>query len=211
VKLFKTFLVVVLVFSPFSLFAAEQSEQDKLLAVQKIEIIDKPALMIGMGLTQRMSDDYYIGAFYLEEAVQYDGSDEFMFVEVARRMEFRIASSSNVSARSFARKLAEGIRINNERDAVKAQSTALGRLMRMFRGTYKKGDVLQFDYHKNFGTRVKLNGRTLGELPNSNELYKLLVKVWVGDRPPSSRFKAGIMGNNESDYAISLLKKFVAL
>ena len=210
-KHFKLFIIFVLISSPLAAFAAEQTEEEKLLAVQRIDIIDKSALMIGMGLTQLMSDDYYIGAFYLDEAVQYDGSDEFMFVEVARCMEFRMASTSNISARSFARKLAESIRINNERDEVSAHSSKLGRFIRMFRGTYKKGDVLRFYYHQNFGTRITLNDRVLGEIENSAELYKLLIKVWVGERPPSSKFKEGIMGNNDGNYAVTLLKKFVAL
>lgn len=191
--------------------AAEQTEEEKLLSVQRIDIIDKPALMIGMGLTQRMSDDYYIGALYLDENVPYDGTEDYLLIEVARRMEFRIASDSSISARSFSRKLAEGIRINNTRDAISAQKADIARMMRYFRGTYKKGDVLAIDYHKNFGTRFSLNGRTLGEVPNSNELYKLLIKVWIGERPPSSKFKQGIIGNNDADYAVDLLRKFVAL
>lgn len=210
-KVFKTFILLLVVLFAGIVAAAEQTEEEKLLSVQKVEIIDKPALMIGMGLTQRMSDDYYIGALYLDENVPYDGTDEYLLIEVPRRMEFRIASDSSISARSFARKLAEGIRINNERDAISSQKSDVARMMRFFRGTYKKGDVLRFDYHKNFGTRFSLNGRTLGEIPNSNELYKLLIKVWIGERPPSSKFRQGIVGNNDGDYAIELLRKFVAL
>lgn len=207
----KLLLASILIASSGLLFAAEQTEEEKLLAVQRVDIIDKPALMIGMGLTQRMSDDYYIAALYLEENVQFDGSDVFLYEPVVRRMEFRIASTSSVSARSFARKLAEGIRINNNRDDISKQKAQLARLMKYFRGTYKRGDIIKFDYHNSFGTRISLNSRVLGEIPRSNDLYKLLVKVWVGERPPSSRFKEGIMGKNEPEYAVSLLKKFVAL
>ena len=210
-KLFRLGLILVFLGNLLPLKAAEQTLEQRLLALQKIEIIDKPALMIGMGLTQLMSDDYYIGAFYLDEVVQYDGSNEFLYVEVARRMEFRIASSSSVSARSFSRKLAEAIRINNDRDDVSRLKTEVGRLLKMFKGTYQKGDVLQFDYHTNFGTRVILNGQILGEIPRSNELYKLLINIWVGERPPSSKFKEGILGNNDGAYAISLLRKFIDL
>ncbi|TQV76980.1 hypothetical protein FLL45_03235 [Aliikangiella marina] len=210
-KTLKVLLTAILVMTTGTLIAAEPTEEEKLLAVQRIDIIDKPALMIGMGLTQRMSDDYYIAALYLEENVQFDGTDVFLYEPVVRRMEFRIASTSSVSARSFARKLAEGIRINNARDDISLQKAQVARLMRFFRGTYKKGDVLRFDYHNSFGTRVSLNDRVLGEIPRSNDMYKLLIKVWVGERPPSSRFKEGIMGKNEPEYAVNLLKKFVAL
>ncbi len=61
--------VGLLVFS-FQSLSAEKTENEKLIAIQKVEIIDKPALMVGMAKTYRMSDDYYIGAMYLDQNVQ---------------------------------------------------------------------------------------------------------------------------------------------
>lgn len=210
-KFLQSISLVVLLGLLSSVVSAEQTENEKLIAIQKVNILDRSAIMIGMGLTTRHRDDFYIGSFYLDEAVQYEGSDEFLFMEVPRRMEFKIASDSKISARAFGRKLAESIRINNDRQKIKAESKNLGRLMRMLRGTYKKGDTLRFDYHKTFGTRVYLNGRSQGEIPNSEPLYKLLVNMWVGERPPTQNFKKGILGENEGDYAVELLRKYVSL
>ncbi|WP_444998241.1 chalcone isomerase family protein [Aliikangiella sp. IMCC44359] len=209
-KYLKLFLLVLCVLN-FSCFAQEQSENERMLAVQKISIIDRPAQMVGIGLTQLLNDDYYVGAFYLDENVQYDGTADFFFVEAARRMEFRFASSKSISARSFKRKLAENVRINNTRDAINAQKSQIARFMRFFKGTYKKGDVLSFDYHHTFGTRVILNGKTIGEVELSHGLYNLLVNIWVGERPPSSAFKLGIVGKNDIDYQIELQRKFISL
>lgn len=213
-KLLNLFILILMVISLPVLSAeqtAEQIEQDKIRAVQKIQILDRPLLMRGMGLTQLMSDDYYIGAFYLDELAVFDDGDDFVYIEVPRRMEFRFASERKISGRGFGRNLAERIRINNTPGNIKAEKANLQKFIRLFRGSYKKGDVISFDYHRDFGTRVYLNSRRLGEIKNSRDLYRLLVKMWVGDRPPSSTFKKGIIGRNDGDYAIELLKRYVSL
>jgi hypothetical protein len=191
--------------------AAEQTENEKLIAVQKITIVDRPLIMAGMGLTQLISDDYYIGAFYIDSAATYAEPDDLVYIDATRRMEFRFASKRKISARSFARKIAEGIRLNNSKANIDAEKDKLKKLMGMFKGNYKKGDILSFDYHQSFGLKVLLNGRTIGTIERSRDLYRLLVKIWVGDRPPSSKFKVGITGKNDNAYAIELLKRFIAL
>lgn len=201
----------VLMISTLNVQSAEQTENEKLLAVQKITIIDRPLLMVGMGLTQSIGGDYYIGAFYIDEAAQYSSGDDLIFIDAPRRMEFRFASDHKVSGRGFGRKIAEGIRINNTAEQIKDEKDKLRTLVKLFKGSYKKGDVLRFDYHNSFGTRVILNGRTLGAIKGSKDLYRLLVRTWVGERPPSSLFKVGITGQNESNYAIELLKRYISL
>ncbi len=190
---------------------ADLTESEKLIAVQKITIVDRPLIMRGMGLTQMLNDDYYIGAFYLDDAATFATGDDLVFIDAPRRMEFRFASEHKISARGFGRKIAEGIRINNEKINIDSEASKLGKLMGLFKGSYKKGDIIRFDYHTSFGTRISLNGRTLGTIARSRDFYRLLVRLWVGERPPSSLFKEGIIGKNEDNYSISLLKRFVSL
>ncbi len=191
---------------------AEETEADKLRAVQKINLGGRPLIMVGMGLTQLMNDDYYIGAFYIDEAAQYSAAEDLADFDANRRMEFRFASERKVSARGFARKIAEGIRINNASANVKSENDKLRRLFKLFAGSYKKGDIICLEYYANSGsTKVRQNGRIIGEIERSRDLYRLLVKTWVGERPPSSLFREGISGKNENTYAIALLKRFIAL
>jgi len=158
-----------------------------------------------------LNDDYYIGAFYLDDAATFASGDDLVFIDAPRRMEFRFASEHKISARGFGRKIAEGIRINNEKINIDSENAKLKKLMGLFKGTYKKGDIIRFDYHNSFGTRVSYNGRTLGTISRSRDFYRLLVRLWVGERPPSSLFKEGIIGKNEDTYSINLLKRFVSL
>ncbi|WP_196137681.1 chalcone isomerase family protein [Aliikangiella sp. G2MR2-5] len=208
-------VVTFLVLANFS-FAEEATSEaelnEKLMAAQKIKLGDRPLLMVGMGLTRLMNDDYYIGAFYVDEAAQYDMGEDLAYLDASRRMEFRIASKSNISGRGFKRKLAEAIRINNAPTNVKGESEGLQQLFKLFKGTYKPGDKICFDYYKQGAiTRVTYNGRTLGEVRRSKDLYQLLLKTWLGERPPSSKFKEGISGRNDTKYALDLLRRFVTL
>ncbi len=210
-KSIKYLFFLLIVIRPAFVLSDQLPSQAELIALQRVELIDKPALMIGMGLTKQLNGDFYIGAFYLDESVQYGGGKEFFQMDVPRRMVFKIASKRPVHASSFVRNLIEGIKINNEAEKLKAEGRKVRQIMRHFHGSFRKGDTISFDYHRNFGVRVRLNGRILGQVKGSNQLYGLLVNMWVGDRPPSSKFKTGIMGGNSSEDAVGLLKSYFQL
>ena len=191
---------------------AEETEQEKMLAAQKLRLDGSDLQMIGMGLTQLMNDDYYIGAFYIDVAAEFIEPGDLAYIDAARRMEFRFASERKISASGFSRKIAELIRINNAAANVKSESQGLGRLLKMFKGSYQKGDIICIDYLRGSAqVQVRYNGRLMGQIDGARDLYQLLVKTWVGDRPPSSRFKEGIAGKNENEYAVSLLRRYVNL
>lgn len=205
------FFVFLVIVGSIQIQAEDSISHEKLVSIQKVELIDRPALMVGMGLTKQLNDDYYIGAFYLDEAVHYSGGKEFFEMDVPRRMVFKIASKRRVSAASFVRSLKEGIRINSDSKKIKSEGRKISQLLGFLRGSYRQGDVIAFDYHSNFGVRVRLNNRIVGQIKGSSSFYSLLVNVWVGNRPPSSKFKVGIMGGNTGEDAVDLLKRFVAL
>ena len=123
-------------------------------------------------------------------------------------MEFKFVNERKISGRTFVRKFAEGIKINNTSDEVKDNMTKIKLFNSFFKRSIKKGDVLRFDYHKDFGTRVYLNKRLLGEIPYSLDLYRCLLNVWLGESPPSAKFKLGLLGHNGDEYAIKLQKRF---
>lgn len=184
-----------------------------LFSLQNPKLLDRPLIMTGMGLERIQNDDYYIGVFFLDKNIAGASPADVVFTDETRRMEIKIASSRSVSGRAFARKLAGGIRINNERAALDDpdHKRQLKRFIGLFNGSYKKGDILRFDYHRNFGTRVSLNGRVLGEIAQSSQLYGFLINIWIGERPPSSSFKSGIMGLNNDKRAIELQNYYLSL
>ncbi|MBV1909695.1 MAG: chalcone isomerase family protein [Kangiellaceae bacterium] len=191
----------------FNLFAADGQQ----VQPGKIVISDRPLIPTGYGLTKLLNRDYYLGRFAIDQAAVYRSPEDLVYIDAARQMEFKFLTDRKISGATFARNLAASMKINNESPSLKEHLTKIRAFKRFFTRSIKKGDVLRFDYHKSFGTRVYLNKRILGEIPNSSEFYRILLNTWLGERPPSARFKSGILGQNGDDYAISLQQQYESM
>jgi len=192
--------------------AVDQAAVQVALKERPIEkILGRPLIPTGYGEAKFLNKDFYLGCFLIDSAAVYRTPEDLLFIDAARRMEFKFLSEKKISGRSFAQRLLQSIKINNDPDALRAN---IGNL-KLFRGFFKrsisKGDILRFDYHQRFGTRVYLNKRLLGEIADSNEFYRFILNTWLGDRPPSAKFKRGLLGQNGDEYAIQLQKRFDSL
>ncbi len=174
----------------------------------EVFILDRPLIPTGYGLTKLLNKDYYLGRFSIDKSAIYRSAEDLVFIDAARQMEFKFLTERKISGATFARNLLASMKINNESAALKDKMDKIKRFKRFFNRAIKKGDVLRIDYHMDFGTRVYLNNRLLGEVPDSREFYRFVLNTWLGDRPPSSTFKTGILGQNGDDYAISLQQQY---
>ena len=197
-------LIFISLFLFTSIVHAEQASN----VPQVAKISDRVLIPTGYGLTQMLGEDYYLARFSIDRDAIFGSAEDLAFVDAARRMEFKFISARKISGRSFVRKIAEGMKINNEKSALKENMSSIKSFMSFFRRSIKQGDTLRFDYHESFGTRVYLNKRMLGEISYSRAFYRCLLNVWVGDRPPSSKFKKGIVGQNGDEYAINLQQRY---
>ncbi|MGB0496399.1 MAG: chalcone isomerase family protein, partial [Kangiellaceae bacterium] len=173
----------------------------------KAKILERTLIPTGYGLTKFLNKDFYLARFSIDESADYINADDLIYLDAARRMEFKFVSDK-ISSKTFWRRLSQGMKINNDRDALKDNLVFVKQLKTFFRRVIKKGDVIRFDYHRDFGTRVYHNKRFLGEISDSREFYRFIVNVWFGNRPPSNRFKEGLLGRNGDDYAINMQHRF---
>lgn len=176
-----------------------------------LKILDRPLIPTGYGEAKFLYKDFYLGCFLIDSSAVYRTPEDLLFIDAARRMEFKFVTEKRMSGRAFAQQLLQSIKINNASDALRANIANLRLFKDFFKRSIKKGDILRFDYHKRFGTRVYLNKRLIGEISDSNEFYRFILNTWLGDRPPSAKFKRGILGQNGDEYAIELQKRFDAL
>jgi hypothetical protein len=65
-------------------------------------------------------------------------------------------------------------------------------LMSLGRG--KKGEVIAFDFLPDAGTVVLRNGEAKGAAIPGEELYRALLRVWVGDHPGDGGLKKALLG-----------------
>jgi hypothetical protein len=58
----------------------------------------------------------------------------------------------------------------------------------------REGDVITFDWLPDAGTRVSLNGEAQGKAIPGDDLYRALLRVWLGDRPTNAGLKRALLG-----------------
>lgn len=188
-------------------FAAENDSKGP----GEVYILDRPLIPTGYGLTKQLNKDYYLGRFSIDKSAVYRSLEDLLIIDAARQMEYKFVSDRKISGSTFARKLAEAMKINNDPEALRDNIVKIKRFKNFFKKPFKKGDVLRFDYHTSFGTRVFHNNRLIGEVPASHEFFRFVLNTWVGTRPPSSTFKTGVLGQNGDEYAIRLQQRYESM
>lgn len=186
-------------------FSALSASNEELYAIQKTTVGDSELFLNGMGAVKKLNATYYIAALYLPEKTTLD--TDIIFLESPKRLTLRFALN-RVSARSFGREMAGGLRINNESEEIQAYRNELRKFIGLFKGIYAKGDSLTFDYVPKRGVTVRHNDEVLGTIKKRG-FDKVLFKAWLGEKPFSTAFKKGLVGSNEDKYAIDLLRTYV--
>ena len=174
-------------------------------------ILDTQLIPTGYGVTKLLKHDYFLASLLIDKNAIYGSAEDIIYIDAARRMEFKFIADRKISGRTFGREMAAAIKINNIKDEIIDSKLQIRQFMKLFSRSIKKGDVLRFDYHDDFGTRVYLNNRRLGEIAYSKLFYRLLLRTWLGERPPSSQFKTGILGQNGDEYAIAMQNRYQSL
>ena len=78
------------------------------------------------------------------------------------------------------------IGILRERDALVATLKAIGEA--------KKGDVINFDYTPDGGTRITVNGQPKGNPIPGADFFSAVLRIWLGDKPADETLKKGMLG-----------------
>lgn len=60
-------------------------------------------------------------------------------------------------------------------------------------GTLKPGDVIELDYVPDQGVSLRRNGKVVGTPQAGEDLYRAVLKVFIGDNPIDQRMKDGLM------------------
>jgi hypothetical protein len=170
-------------------------------------VLGQEVFLNGMGVVKKLNTDYYIAALYLKEKSSID--TDIVYLETPKRLIIRFALD-RVSARSFGRELAGSLKINNTPEELQAYRNELRTFVGLFRGIYDKGDSLTFDYLPKEGVTVSHNEKVIGKISRAG-FDKVLFKAWLGEKPLSSAFKKGLVGQNNDKMAIELAHKFVDL
>lgn len=163
----------------------------------------------GLAVHSKLRNDLYMAALYTE----IGSSDAQMLLESDqnKRMELRVLAK-RWSARGFAEHWNQALIINNSEDDLAKFAREVRRFTSAVRGKLVPGDRITIDYRSKQYTRLYVDGvRLLSVKKDPQQFFQLLLRCWIGPRPPSTEFKQNILNLPTGDEGSGLLARYEAL
>ena len=145
----------------------------------------------GAGLHRALFFKIYVAALYLVEKQTSPAG----VLALAGPKRISITLLRDIPARRLVDSLMDGIHDNTsreERPHLKGRLDGLTAIL-MSLGRGKRGDVIAFDFLPDAGTVVLLNGEAAGTAIPGEDLYRALLRVWVGDHPGDGGLKKALL------------------
>lgn len=128
----------------------------------------------------------YVGALYLPSGID----PHKVLTPVAKRLELSYFHA--IEADDFARATRQKIEENVSADALSTISARIEELGRLYQDVVP-GDRYALTYTPGNGTRLTLNGQTLGVI-DGEDFAKAVFSVWLGKNPIDQKFKTALLG-----------------
>lgn len=146
----------------------------------------------GAGLRKKFLLKVYVGALYLAEA----GGDAEAILERDQpaRMEMHFLRGG-IERDQINDAWREGIVANNPGAVVDTIADDRDAFLDQTPAEIAEGDILTVEYVPGEGAQLAYNGETQGAAVGGHDLFAALLSTWVGDDPPSSRLREGVLGD----------------
>lgn len=177
----------------FALFAGSVSaaELAGVSLPENAEVAGQELVLNGMGLREKFWVDVYVGALYLPQpATQAEAA---INMEGPSRMVMHFVHDA--PADKVIEGWVEGFGNNNEKAVTDALAERLETFNGFFAADIKDGEAVVLDYVPGEGTHVSLNGEEKGTI-EGEDFNRALRAVWLGPKPPSKNFRAGLLGKD---------------
>lgn len=145
--------------------------------------------MTGMAAYTELKRPFYIGALYSDSTVV--DAESFLATQGRRRMDIRV-NGTRYTPRRFSSQWTQALLINGSPEQLDRFDDAFVQFNNLPKETFKVGDQIVIDSFPEGATVVSVNGTTMLSVAKSG-FFELLVSTWIGDKPPSSDFKAAIL------------------
>lgn len=146
----------------------------------------------GAGVRTRAVFKVYVAGLYVPQKA--GDANALLAQKGARRVSITMLRS--VDAETFAGALNDGLRNNHSEAQLagwKAQIEALNANLKAV-GEAKKGDVIQFEFVPEAGTRVTVRGQARGSMIPGEDFFTAVLRIWIGDKPVDGGLKKGLLG-----------------
>jgi colicin import membrane protein len=146
----------------------------------------------GVGVHSELRKEWFLNALYLTSKT--DDAEDVVSTPGIKRMELRVLADS-LSGRRLKRFWIERIKNNNEASSVLANAKSVRDFANLMDNDLVAGDIVTIDALSS-ATVVSINGSEIGRTDAA--AFPLILRTWVGSRPPSSEFKEAILGDVSS-------------
>jgi hypothetical protein len=157
-----------------------------------VQVASAPLQLNGAGVRTRAIFKVYVAGLYVPQKSK--DATALLSQKGPRRMS--ITMLRNVDADSFGGALNEGLK-NNHTEAqlagFKAQIEALNANLKAV-GETKKGDVINFEYVPDAGTRITVNGQPRGTSIAGEDFFTAVLRIWLGEKPADAGLKKALLG-----------------
>ncbi len=146
----------------------------------------------GVGVRTRAIFRVYVAGLYVPQKEK--AAPALLAQKGPRRV--AMAMLRNVDAESFSTALNDGLRANLTEAQVagfKAQIEALNASLKAV-GEVKRGDLINFEFTPEAGTRITLNGQPRGAAIPGEDFFAAVLRIWIGDKPVDAALKRGLIG-----------------
>lgn len=154
----------------------------------QVTVGDATLHLNGMGLRKKLWIKVYVGGLYVAET----SSDAATLTAAPGPKKMVMHFLTNKATKSkMDSAWDEGFEANNK-SSYEVLRARVEQFKKFF-GDMKDGDVVEMTIDPAAGTAVAINGTTKGTI-DGDDFATALLKVWLGDTPPSEDFKQGLLG-----------------
>ena len=157
----------------------------------KTQVESKDLVLNGAGLRKRFVFSVYVLGLYLPEKK----TDAGAVLQLAGPKRALIVMQRDVSAGQFTEAMLDGLRPNVSEAEYKSLEPRLKQLMDIIAEAKeaKKGMTIAIDWTGS-ATRLAFNGAPAGKPIPGEDLYRALLRIWIGDKPVQDDLKKALLG-----------------
>lgn len=157
----------------------------------KARVAGVDLVLNGAGLRKMFFTDIYVIGLYVRERTASAES----VTDVTGPTRISLTFLREVTAQDLVDALYEGVRDNTtatEFSKLKASADALSAVMLPLR-LARKGDIVMLDFIPEAGAQVLMNGNAVGRPVPGRDLYRALLKIWLGNPPVDVALKRALL------------------
>ncbi|HEX4909229.1 MAG TPA: TonB family protein [Permianibacter sp.] len=176
-------------------------------ALERLQLADGVVLLNGVGVAKQLNEELYVVTLYATRPSREPL--ELLDARQRRRLHVRIVADRMYPS-GVARHFRDLVSLNNPRDELGREAKNLNRFYGLFQQGLMRGDELVLDNVPGKGLVVSINGQKVADF-SSPMLFDLLLRCFIGDKPPTLQFRSALLGDQDSASRAATLARFAAL